>query len=371
MSTHLSVVVLCAALLAARAQAVIPLSINNVDNESAVSIDSGWATPTPSTRAAAEFGAELSQVWTDVHAHSSGGVVSRVLLTATETLVAAQYLVATHELGHANRVRAAGGDFRFEDGSTSYWRYLGHHRVTGTAATYWDLPTDISRRAMYSVVTGGLNTTATVSGRLAEVSPAWASGASLGAWIYYFSPPSPELDDMRQLSALWKADGLAITPRDMRMHEVAGYILGRLPLQFASRIAASAGFDFGVDPAWLPLISTHYSERGISQRVRWSFRDGSILAWDVAVEAIVRGRFTADAEVGWRWRPTANIEIGQSVLIGRHGAGVSAAVSRRVGALRFVFGATVHNPRTLAGMRDGASVSHNTTEIYAQIHFAQ
>jgi hypothetical protein len=324
-------------------------------------IDSGWAATLPTIRSASVVGQDAIVLFERGYGDNT---VSNLALATLETFVAWQYITCLHELGHADIVKAKGDRPRFENNDTSWWSYLIGHKPLTEAAVYCD-QASVGYFAFYAA---GFNastyfaehTKITNYSSLTFVLP-----ARFSTFLYVLSPQPGALDDTRNMSAHYRAQGRTIGPADMRRWQAASFCASASTWAV---VRSLFGKKTSATSRWTsPDFFTYLNPDGISLRATDTVALSEKLPLELAYEAVVQGRFRHEIELGTRFPVASRISLQPRVLLSDHGSGGELRVEYVGDKIDLVIGCRLLDPSTLVGAREGRSLTRTTTEGYAQL----
>jgi hypothetical protein len=282
---------------------------------------------------------EVSVAANYLTALTSAAIPARDSLTlrsqATVSLIEMGFLMGTttavHELGHARRVRAAGGSSKWETGDVNWWSYFTHRDPLAAGATEWELPVTASLDEHISILAGGFNATTSWDESVAGKGPFRLVSARYSTLFYEFAGVSAKDDDLAQLVTLYNMKGYSISRREIQCWQLlAGFL---------SEMSGSV------------KTYAYLTPRGVSVRAVTRWND-----WVVATEAVVHGAPTMECEVGRRFCLGPSVEFLPKILVSAHGLGGSLKANARFRQATVSLNGQFVNASTLLGSRATTSV---------------
>ena len=278
----------------------------------------------PDASAAAEY----------VSGITSEALPSRQNLTLQQkvslSLIEAGFLVGTttavHELGHATRVRAMGGQSHWETGDRNWWSYLSHRDPLASGITEWTVPRIISVDERILIATAGFNATTTWDESVGGKGPFWMLPARYSTLVYAFAGVTSDADDLGQLVNLYSRKGFRITRYELQAWQLLAGCIGQLN----TAVKTYAYFT----PSGVSL-------RGVTR----------IDGWTVAAEAVVHGRSRAEVELGRELNFGSKVKLLPKVLVSQRGTGGSLQAGISLGQARLSMKWQRVPPESLLGTR--------------------
>ena len=140
---------------------------------------------------------------------------SRVTVLVLETGFLMGTTTAVHELGHARRVRAAGGNSQWETGDVNWWSYWAHRDPLASGATRWQVPYSTSLDQKISILAGGFNATTAWDESAAGSGPFGLVSARYSTLFYELAGVKSDTDDLDQISQAYRLKGYRIARREL------------------------------------------------------------------------------------------------------------------------------------------------------------
>lgn len=257
---------------------------------------------------------ETSAAATYVSTITAEALPTRETFTVREkialSLIEAGFLIGTttavHELGHASRVRAMGGESRWETGDQNWWSYLTHRVPLVSGVTEWMVPRIISADERILIATAGFNATTQWDENVGGEGPFLMLPARYSTLVYAFAGVSSDADDLGQLVGLYAEKGFRIGRYELQAWQLLAGCIGELN----TKVKAYA----------------YFTPRGVSLRAVTR-----IAGWSVATEAVVHGRSQAEVELGRRMKFGSTAEFYPKVLVSPRGLGGSLQAAVHVG----------------------------------------
>ena len=278
----------------------------------------------PDTIVAANFVTTLTSAATPVR--NTPGLVSQVTISLIEAGFLVGTTTAVHELGHARRVRVAGGQSKWETGAMNWWSCFTHRDPLSAGTTKWLLPNATSLDARISILTGGFNATTTWDESVAGQGPLGLVTARYSTLLYEFAGASASADDLIQIRELYR---------------MKGYRVARQEMQFWQLLAGCISQTNGSVKTY-----AYFTPEGISVKAVTCWHD-----WTVASEAVVHGTPTVELELGRRLDLGTNIELFPKVLVSSRGLGGSLKAGMRFRQTTVSINGQFVNAATLLGAR--------------------
>ena len=254
---------------------------------------------------------------------------------AAISLIEAGFLIGTttavHELGHARRVRVAGGHSKWETGDVNWWSYFTHRDPLAAGSTQWELPATTNLDENIAILAGGFNATTSWDESVAGKGLYRLVTARYSMLFYEFSGVSAKDDDLAQLVTLYNMKGYSISRREMQCWQL---------------LAGCISETFGSVKTYAYL-----TPRGVSVRAVTHWND-----WLIATEAVVHGAPAVEGEVGRKFYLGSNIEVLPKVLVSAHGLGGSLKADVRFRQAVLSLNGQFVNASTLLGTRATTSI---------------